>query len=297
VTAMAEYREDLLRLPAMAQWPDRLAEMDGDAGRTIANWLRQWVEQLADPMRRDHARRNILRLEHELMLQSRLDGLLRQSEDRDFTSLTGGRAEELASAVSGHRSAWAQAWGRGQPDDALTQQLRDLALLSDVFADGATVLRSEGGRSPLAVWPGWEMVSVVLNRLSAELPIRVRLASTAAALRNWRTLHEECARIERELPVVRLMSSIRRDLEDEVSAAQMPAELMVRRAITPPPVDARWGEHLSALATICRFVFESEVARAARREEDAAAAWAYAARRAREVLQDARREKTADHAG
>ena len=282
---MHAYRQDLQRLPAMAEWPDRIGAMDAEAGRRMANWLRQWAEHLSDPMRRDAARGHLLRLERELAMHDELVIFLEPSDAWEFQNLAGGRAAELQSAVADLQRSWAQAWGTGTPDDVLSRRLENLALLAETFEDGVSMAARGGGRSPLLYWPGWEMLRTVLSRLSSELPIRIRLASTAASQRDWAALRHECAVIERELPVVRLIVALVEDLEDDLHTDAEDRAALVLRAISPPPSDARWARHLAALATVCRFVFEAEAARALREEEAATAAWKYASRVAGDVLE------------
>lgn len=257
LTDQMQYLEDLHRIRELPAWVDTIRLLRPQAAGGFSAHVRRLSRWLLDPNRRPDAVLALARFERELKLFYPLPFEQElHAGSRNAVIATGDRHQQLLTTLETARSAWAEAWSKGQTESPAAQRLGILHRLAQTMADSVEVLRLEGDPEALNRWAAWDMDPPTLARATRDLPNRLKIATAAAIDGDEEALVRELDRIDDDMPLARLVGRFALLLGDAVQTLPGGAVGTLGQFVETPPPDAWMIRHRFALADVCRYAVE-----------------------------------------
>ncbi len=265
VTGHAQYLEDLQRLARLPEWIETIKMIDPAAAGPFGGQVRKLSAWLADAGRRPAAVRKLDALDAQMSayVPFPFEAELRTGDEAAIIA-TGGLVVELADALDSSRRLWAEAWAADRWE-AIEPWMRRLHELMQTMADTAALLRLGEAAALLNGWAAWEIDAMSVDRLSADLRNRLKLATRAAVDGDEAGLAQQLDRLQ--TPPAALYDRLAAALLEPLQALPEGALSVIGQSVNPAPANA-WLLHRRAeLADLCRYFMELEYARATGRTE------------------------------
>ncbi len=278
---------DLDRIAGVQRVIDAIGGVRPQATRGVTARLRTVARWLGEPTRRADALTvfETLDLHLTLFLPLPYERELRDGGD-EALAFTAGRAGELVQQIELARSRWADEWAQGNGTGAAAERmfrLYRLARAMEELSQGQGA-ESRDAAAALSRWGAFHATKAALAPALVDVQAMVQLATTAALGGDEDRLERELGRIERDVPLARLVGRLHRELAPWL--ATRPGEALGQLvAMREAPASNAWGLSLrSRLAAILRAARELDAARREGRKEDEQALVAHLSGLARATL-------------
>ncbi len=259
IASHAQYLADLERLGRAAEWSSRIALAAPAAASANSNQIRRWCQWLVESGRRPQAIVIMDRFQDQIDRFSPLPGedAIRRG---DTSAATGGLERELIATIDTARQAWGAAWGEGTGDGGAANRMALLERLTRAIGRTAAVTGS-GDAPILDAWAPWELNQGTYERILADVPGRLKLATAAAVAGDDRELSLQLDRIEAEGPPAIMIAALAGRLAPRL--ALLPAGALGTLGQLVEPAPETWPlDRRRDLALFCRGALELEYARA-----------------------------------
>ncbi|MCH8315259.1 MAG: hypothetical protein IIA64_04735 [Planctomycetes bacterium] len=287
LTDQKQYLEDLHRIEELPNWIDTLSLLAPRSAGLLKGQIEKLSRWLLDPTRRPDAVLALDRLEQQLHLFHPLpfERRLRRA-DREVIKATGARHEQLVQVIDERRRQWVQALADGDDDSKAANRMLLLHRLTQTLADVVELLRLTGEAPALDRWSAWELGADSIARTVADLPARLKLATTAAIDEDDQSLRLQLERIDREAPLGKLAGRLGQILAEPLDRLPDGAQAVLGQSVHPPPDDAWMVSRRAELANLCRYALEQQHAGSTGQIELADALAIYVNTLAEELLAD-----------
>ena len=254
-----QYLEDLQRIEELPSWIDTLSLLAPRSAGRVKAQIEKLSRWLLDPTRRPDAVLALDRLEQQLHLFYPLpfERRLRRA-DREVITATGARHEQLVQVIDKRRRQWAQAFAEGDDDSKAANRMLLLHRLTQTLADVVELLRLTGEAPALDRWSAWELGADSIARTVADLPARLKLATTAAIDQDDQSLRLQLERIDREAPLGKLAGRLGHILAEPLERLPDGAQAVLGQSVHPPTDDAWMVSRRTELANLCRYALEQQ---------------------------------------
>ncbi len=282
-----QYLEDLQRIEELPNWIDTLSLLAPRSAGLVKGQIEKLSRWLLDPTRRPDAVLALDRLEQQLHLFYPLpfERRLRRA-DREVIKATGARHEQLVQVIDERRRQWAQALADGDVDSEAANRMLLLHRLTQTLADVVELLRLTGEAPALDRWSAWELGADSIARTVADLPARLKLATTAAIDEDDQSLRLQLERIDREAPLGKLAGRLGQILAEPLERLPDGARAVLGQSLHPPMEDAWMVSRRTELANLCRYALEQQHASSTGQVDLADALAIYVNTLAEELLAD-----------
>ena len=178
--------------------------------------------------------------------------------DREVIAATGARHDQLVQVIDERRRQWAQALADGDVDSEAANRMLLLHRLTQTLADVVELLRLTGEAPALDRWSAWELGADSIARTVADLPARLKLATTAAIDEDDQSLRLQLERIDREAPLGKLAGRLGQILAEPLERLPDGARAVLGQSVHPPMEDAWMFSRRTELANLCRYALEQQ---------------------------------------
>lgn len=246
VSLLREHRQlvdDLKRLDELQEWSRRVAQSSPTRADAVRAQLGKMMRWLVDPNRRPDAAQAIAQIERQAELFAALpaEDCLRRGELDGW--LAADASKGLADAIAAARTAWADAWARGDGGGAAVTRmvalLRTMRLVDAVeaFAPGGGAPRRATLDATLERWAGWSVPMAAVEAVAeAEADALRALVGTIAA---GGPRDADLKSLERRLALPRL-AIVSADRVGPALASAPRGAIAPLSAVTEPPLADAW---------------------------------------------------------
>jgi hypothetical protein len=280
--------QDLERIERIPSWLDVVERIDPKAVRPVSGRLRALAAALCEADGRDAARETLGSFQRQVAAADTLpfETTLRQGKPLAARA-TGGLHEAYVQSIDRQRRVWAEAWGREDDGGEAGVCLELMWRLNLAMEDAAGALADGGPAERLNRWPPWELDRPTLARVVEQLPSRIKLATASAIEGNADDLARQVERIDRDLPLARLVGRLASVLADPLNELPGGAQGVIGQLRHPPTGDAWLVAWRGRLHDLCRYALEESHARSTGHEAMADELAAYVDGVARELVWEA----------
>jgi hypothetical protein len=260
---------DLQRLGRMRSWIDSIARIIPGQQRTFEGQIKRWSAALVDPQRRAAAVEALEDFErqHDRFAPVPFEHALRAGE-RAAVTATGGEHERLMALIDEERLLWARAWCRGERGGAAGRRLDLIAHLTERIGESADLITLGNEIVKLNRWGAWTTPETLLNRLSADLPGRLKLATAAVVSGRDNGVADQLELLEADAALARLAGACTRELLVSLEEAEGGPAATLGPLVAAPPADAWMAAERGRFASLCRLAIELEYATSLDRTAD-----------------------------
>jgi hypothetical protein len=253
--------EDLERTGRMRAWIDSVARIVPAQQRAFEGQIKRWSTSLVDPQRREAALEKLEEFErqHDRFAPVPFERALRSGESAVVTA-TGGENERLVALIDEERLRWARAWCRGEQGGAAGRRLALIAELTETIGESADLIALGDEIVQMNRWGAWTTPETLLNRLAADLPGRLKLATAAVVSGRDDGVGEQLALLEADAALARLAGACTLALLDRLEPLDAGPPATLGPLLAPPSGDAWMEPARGRLATLCRLAVELEFA-------------------------------------
>ena len=257
-----QYLEDLGRIEQLPIWIDQLSLIAPQSAGSVKGHVEKLSRWLLDPTRRPDGVRALDRLQRQLQLFYPLPFERRMRRaDREVITATGARHEQLLQVIETRRRAWVESLIDRDDDGQAARRMRLLHRLTQTLADVVELLRLTGNAPALDRWAAWELPTDAVRKTVADLPARLKLATTAAIDENDRSLRVQLERIDRDAPLGKLAGRLGQVLAEALEELPDGALAVIGQSAKPPTDDAWMRFRRRELANLCRYTLEQQHAK------------------------------------
>ncbi len=255
-----QYLEDLGRIELLPIWIDQLSLIAPRSAGSVKGHVEKLSRWLLDPTRRPDGVRALDRLQQQLQLFYPLPFERRMRRaDREVITATGARHEQLLQIIETRRRQWVESLiDRDDDDDQAAKRMLLLHRLTQTLADVVELLRLTSDAPALDRWAAWELPTDAIRKTVADLPARLKLATTAAIDENDRSLRVQLERIDRDAPLGKLAGRLGQVLAEALEELPDGALAVIGQSANPPTDEAWMRLSRRALANLCRYTLEQQ---------------------------------------
>lgn len=258
---------NLARLARLSQVLDDMQSRLADRAGPVATQARRQLSFLSNPTRAADAEAALDALCHQWAFVGRFPGenLVRHRNEAALACCAG-HDHQLLAAMDARRDAWADAWGRGNPNADAVRSAMDMARVGLLIEEHATLAGSGLDPRLLGRWAGWDDFGGLPGSTDA-MHARIALAVDAVVRNDDASLRESLDRLAREAPLWRLRAHLLTRLGPALSTLPTGLAGTMGRAAASPPPGAFLADQRDALALLGRA--SREYLYAQRRSDDA----------------------------
>ena len=254
-----QYLEDLRRIEQLPIWIDQLSLIAPRSAGSVKVHVEKLSRWLLDPTRRPDGVRALDRLQQQLRLFYPLPFERRMRRaDREVITATGARHVQLLQVIDTRRREWVESLVDRDDDGQASKRMRLLFRLTQTLADVVELLRLTSDAPALDRWAAWELPTDAIRKTVADLPARLKLATTAAIDENDRSLRVQLERIDRDAPLGKLAGRLGQVLAEALEELPDGALAVVGQSANTPTDDAWMRLSRRELANLCRYTMEQQ---------------------------------------